>query len=55
MALDLRDGVFRVTACENGHVTLEVLEDGLTVFLTVMDRSEAVALARDLVLAAEDD
>lgn len=53
--MDLRDGLFRVSSCEHGHVTLEVLENGLTVFLTVMDRDEAVALARDLILAAEDD
>ena len=54
--MELRDGLFRVSSCDRGHVTLEVLDgEGCTVFLTVMERDEAVALARDLVLAAEDD
>ena len=53
--MDLRDGCFCVSSCAHGHVTLEVQDgEGLTVFLTVMDAGEAVALARDLVLAAED-
>lgn len=53
--LDLKDGLFRVSCCENDHVTLEVLDgEGLTVFLCVMSGEEAFGLARDLVLAAED-
>lgn len=52
--MELRDGDFRVSACEHGHVSLEVVDDdGLTVFLTVMERGEAAALALKLMQAAE--
>lgn len=54
MGAELSEGLFRVTACENGHISLEVLDgEGLTVFLSVMERDEASSLALQLLQAAE--
>lgn len=55
MALDFRDGSFRVTGCENGHVIFEIVgEDGLVKFVCTMSVSEASLLADDLVSVAHD-
>lgn len=42
------DGVFRVSCCRKGHVTLEVLDGSSVKFVSVMSRAEAADLAERL-------
>lgn len=54
MALDFRDGDFRVSVCEHGHVTLEIVgDDGLVKVVCTLTGSEAGFLSMRLWAACE--
>ena len=50
MSVKFADGVFRVSCCKRGHVTLEVLDGKSVKFVAVMSRREAADLSRRLAL-----
>lgn len=50
--LEFREGLFRVVVCENGHVTLQVLDGDSVRFVATMSQVEAAELAADLMDAA---
>lgn len=50
MSLKFSSGVFRVSCCKRGHVTLEVLDGKAVKFVAVMSRREAADLSMRLAL-----
>lgn len=52
MSLKFSDGCFRVAVCENGHVSLEVLDRDEVKFVSVMSVDEAIDLGAQLLALA---
>lgn len=50
--LEFRDGKFSVAVCENGHVSLQIIDGGAVKVVSVMSQVEAAELAVDLLQAS---